>query len=162
MRYINDKTLFSLFKQIIYISIPLSVLLSQHIQASDVETPKTLAGGKIITVQQAKFLIQNNDGISIDTRSLFNFGKGHIPRAKNIGYKQKSKLTVNFDSSLDSFDITQLSKDKNKVIIFYSHGSTGWKSYKAAVLAIKNGYKNVHWLRNGYSKWKSSGYESDY
>ena len=159
MRYIKDK---SLFKQIIYIVIPLLLLLNQHIQASDVETPTTLAGGKIITAQQAKNLIQNNDGISIDTRSLFNFGKGHIPKAKHIGYKQKSKLTVNFDSRLDLFDITHLPKDKNKVIIFYSHGSTGWKSYKAAVLAIRNGYKNIHWLRDGYSKWKSSGYESDY
>ena len=41
--------------------------------------------------------------------------------------------------------------------MFYSDGPTGWKSYKAAVLAVKGGYKNVMYMRGGWDEWSGKG-----
>jgi rhodanese-related sulfurtransferase len=41
--------------------------------------------------------------------------------------------------------------------VFYSDGLTGWKSYKAAVLAVKAGYKNVMYMRGGFAEWEAKG-----
>ena len=43
------------------------------------------------------------------------------------------------------------------MIVFYSDGPKGWKSYKASVLAAKAGHKNVKWMRAGIAGWKKSG-----
>jgi rhodanese-related sulfurtransferase len=57
----------------------------------------------------------------VDTRSVVNFGKGHVPGASAIPYKSASD------------------------------GPAGWKSYKASVWAIKAGYKNVNYMRGGWT-----------
>ena len=45
------------------------------------ETPTTLSGGKVISVVEAKKLIDAKAVTFVDTRSVVNFGKGHIPGA---------------------------------------------------------------------------------
>ena len=109
-------------------------------------TPTTLKGGKIITVDEAAALSKNKGASFVDTRSTLNFGKGHIPGAITAAYKEKSEKVENFDVALDQFDFAAK-------IVFYSDGPTGWKSYKAAVLAIKQGYSNVLYLRGGFADW---------
>ena len=122
------------------------------------ETPILLEGGGIITAAQAEELSRQPNVAFFDMRSPVNFGKGHIPGASSLPYFQRSKKTPEFDGSLDQVDLSALPKDKKTRIVFYSHGTTGWKSYKAAILAIRLGHTNVLWLREGLSEWSANGY----
>jgi rhodanese-related sulfurtransferase len=122
------------------------------------QTPVTIAGGKVITADEAKGLLDGGKAVFLDTRSPINFGKGHVPGAKAIPYREKSEFAENFDAGKDRFDLAQLPADKNAMLVFYSDRPTGWKSYKAAVLAIRAGYKSVHYFRGGLEEWSNRKY----
>jgi rhodanese-related sulfurtransferase len=122
------------------------------------QTPVALAGGKVVTADEAKKLLDGRKAAFFDTRSAVNFGKGHVPGAKAIPYGEKSGFTENFDAAKDRFDVAKLPADKNAALVFYSDGPTGWKSYKAAVLAIRAGYKSVHYFRGGWAEWEGRKY----
>lgn len=119
------------------------------------ETPKAIAGAKVITVDEGKALAGTKGVHFYDTRSPLNFGKGHVPAAVSVSYKEKSDKSEGFDASKDEFDLSKLPADKAARLVFYSDGPTGWKSYKAAVLAVKAGYKNVHYMRGGFADWEA-------
>lgn len=117
------------------------------------ETPSTLAGAKVISVEEGKKLLDGKSAVFIDTRSVVNFGKGHVPGAIALAYKEKSEPVAAFDAKQDSFELDKLPKDKAAALVFYSDGPTGWKSYKAAVLTTQAGYKNVMYMRSGFTEW---------
>lgn len=121
-------------------------------------TPTTLPGGKVISSDEARKLIDQKGTLVIDTRSPVNFGKSHVPNAVSIAYKENSDKTANFDASVDQFDLSKLPADKNATIVIYSDGPTGWKSYKGAVMAVKGGYKNVMYMRGGWAEWTAKGF----
>ena len=121
------------------------------------ETPKTLTGGKVITVEDARKLLDAKSAFFIDTRSVVNFGKGHVPGAQAIPYKGASDDVADFDASKDQFDLSKLPPAKDRAVVFYSDGPSGWKSYKAAVTAVKGGYKNVNYMRSGWAEWAAKG-----
>jgi len=116
-------------------------------------TPTQLPGGKIITAEEGSKLAGAKAAFFIDTRNVVNFGKGHVPGANAIPYKGASADVEGFDASKDKFDLSKLPAAKDKALVFYSDGPTGWKSYKAAVWAVKAGYKNVNYMRDGWSEW---------
>lgn len=116
-------------------------------------TPTTLKGGKVISVDDAAVLSKSKAATFVDTRSALNFAKGHVPGAVTAAYKEKSAKVENFDASADSFDFDKIPADKAAKIVFYSDGPTGWKSYKAAVLATQKGYTQVMYLRGGFADW---------
>lgn len=116
-------------------------------------TPTTLKGGKVITAEEGGALAKSKGTTFVDTRSTLNFGKGHVPGAIGAAYKEKSEKVENFDGSIDQFDFSKIPTDKAAKIVFYSDGPTGWKSYKAAVLTIKQGYTNVMYMRGGFADW---------
>jgi rhodanese-related sulfurtransferase len=119
-------------------------------------TPTRLAGGRVISPQEAQALLASGKAVFIDTRSPVNFAKGHVPGARTVAYKEKSEFVENFDATLDAFDFDKLPPDKQAYLVFYSDGLTGWKSYKAAVLAIRKGYAKVHYLRSGWAGWQAA------
>jgi rhodanese-related sulfurtransferase len=119
-------------------------------------TPSTLAGGKVISADDAHKLSQKK-AFFVDTRSVVNFGKGHVPGATAIPYKGSSDDVEGFDTSKDQFDLAKLPPEKDRALVFYSDGPTGWKSYKASVWAIKAGYKNVNYMRSGWTEWQAKG-----
>lgn len=126
-------------------------------EAPKPEAPAHLEGGTVITVREAKALLDAGQGRFFDMRSAVNYGKGHVPGAKALPYKEKSDYSASFDASLDSFDVGALPPDKNATVVFYSDGPTGWKSYKAAVLTVRAGYRNVKWMRSGFAGWTAAG-----
>lgn len=125
--------------------------------ASKPQTPAALAGARVISVEEAKKLLDAKDANFVDTRNPVNFGKGHVPGAKLVAYREKSDTVENFDAALDQFDMTVLPADRNAKVVFYSDGPTGWKSFKAAALAVRAGYKNVHYMRLGWADWTAKG-----
>lgn len=139
----------------------LSMLVSAFVLAGTVAaqdpppTPTSAPGVEVISVQQAQALIGKS--AFFDMRSAVNYGKGHVKGATVLPYDQKSELAQNFDASKDKFDMTKLPADKSTVVVFYSDGPTGWKSYKAARLASQAGYRNVRWMREGTAGWIAKG-----
>ena len=125
------------------------------------ETPKALPGGKVITAEEGKKLLDGKSVVFVDTRAVVSYGKGHVSGAVIAAYREKSDKVENFDASQDNFDMSKLPADKGRTIVFYSDGPGGWKSYKAATLAIRAGYKNVMYLRGGYAEWSSKGLPSE-
>lgn len=123
----------------------------------DPPTPTALDGGKVVSPAEAKALL--GKASFFDLRKAVSYGKGHVPGAVALPYGQKSEKAPNFDASVDTFDMSQLPADKGAAVVFYSDGPTGWKSYKAAVLAIRGGYTNVMWMREGSAGWEAAGYE---
>jgi rhodanese-related sulfurtransferase len=118
------------------------------------DTPTTLKGGTVIDLAALRSLLATGKVVLVDTRNPLNFGKGHVPGALSIGYKEHSAYSENFDASLDSFDLQRLPQDKDTALVFYSDGPSGWKSYKAAVLAVTQGYRRVHYFRAGWPAWQ--------
>ena len=120
--------------------VVLSMVLSSvpfMAMANEPETPTSLKGGKVITADEGGALSKSKGAVFVDTRSALNFGKGHVPGAVSVAYKEKSDKVENFDGSQDQFEFAKMPADKAAKIVFYSDGPTGWKSYKAAVLSIK-------------------------
>jgi len=117
------------------------------------DTPTSLKGGKVVRIDEAKSMLDKKAAAFFDTRAVINFGKGHIPGATIVSYKEKSDFKADFDGAQDQFELTKLPADKSAQVIFYSDGPKGWKSYKAAVLSIQAGYKNTMWMRDGFTGW---------
>lgn len=134
-----------------------AALIASPAWANKPETPTAAPGIKYITVDEGKALAGTKAAVFVDTRSALNFGKGRVPGAISASYKEKSEAVATFDASVDSFEMAKLPADKSAKVVFYSDGPTGWKSYKAAVLASKAGWKNVMYMRTGYADWEAKG-----
>lgn len=123
-------------------------------------TPKELAGAQVIEAKQANDMV-NKGVIVIDARVVTEFAEGHIKGALSVPYHEVSAKEVGFEAEEDKFDLAKLPQDKTAAMLLYCDGTHCWKSYKAAVMAIRNGYKNVYWFRGGFPEWKDAGYPVD-
>lgn len=119
------------------------------------ETPTGApAGVKLVNAAQVQEL-QAKGAIIVDTRKAAEYGEGSIKGAISVPYDpEKSAKAAEFDASLDKFDMGKLA-DKNAAIVVFCNSGTCFKSYKAAVVLAKNGYKNVNWYRDGVPDWKA-------
>lgn len=124
------------------------------------ETPNSLAGATLISADQAKDL-QSKGATVVDTRVANEYAEAHIKGAISVPYKEKSAKAADFDASQDSFDLGKLPGDKNAAIVMYCNAGECWKSYKASAVAIKAGYKKIHWFRGGFPEWKGKGYPTE-
>lgn len=120
-------------------------------------TPEVLPGATIVTAEQVRQLLAQ--GVPLyDLRPESHYRQGHIPKAINLTYEMNSPKEVDYDDSLDRWDVSKLPKDRNSPMIFQCNGAECWYSYKAARMAVKLGYKKVHWFRTGLPAWKAAGY----
>jgi rhodanese-related sulfurtransferase len=124
------------------------------------ETPATLDGTTLVNAEQVKQLLDKGTAV-IDTRVANEYAEEHIKGAKSVPYKEKSAKAKDFDASQDSFDLAKLPQDKAAPLVFYCNAGECWKSYKASVLAIKAGYKKIHWFRGGMPEWKGKAYPTE-
>jgi rhodanese-related sulfurtransferase len=121
------------------------------------QTPESLSGTTVVTAEQAKSMVEKGTLI-VDTRVANEYVEQHIKGAVSIPYKEKSAKSVDFDASMDSFDLSKLPVDKGTPAIFYCNAGECWKSYKSSKTAVKAGSKNVYWLRGGIPEWKAKGF----
>lgn len=137
--------------------LTLAALFFSVSQSFAAETPASLNGATLVTADKAKEL-QAKGAVVVDTRVANEYAEAHIKGAISVPYKEKSAKAADFDASQDSFDLSKLPADKNAGIVMYCNAGECWKSYKASVVAIKAGYKKVHWFRGGFPEWKGKGY----
>jgi rhodanese-related sulfurtransferase len=125
--------------------------LGAHAQETPTQAP---AGVKIVEAKEVQDL-QAKGALLVDTRRASEYGEGSIKGAISVPYDpEKSAKAADFDAAQDKFDLAKLA-DKSKNIVVFCNSGTCWKSYKAAVVLAKNGYKNVFWYRNGMPDWKA-------
>lgn len=146
-----------------YAILALGLALAASVALAEEEpmTPATLKGAKVIDATEAAAVADKGDAAIFDMRKALNFEKGHLKGAVSMPYDQKSDKTEKFDSAKDKYDLSALPKDKAKAVMFYSDGPTGWKSYKMAAIAVKEGYKKVLWFRGGTAEWTQKGFKLD-
>jgi len=133
----------------------LGLILGATAMAANAQhTPETLPGVTIVTAEEVQKLMK--DGVPvIDTRVANEYAEEHVKGAKNVPYKEKSAKATNFDSSLDSFDMSKLPADKNAPMVLYCNAGECWKSYKSSVVSLRAGYKKIYWFRGGMPEWKA-------
>lgn len=126
-----------------------------HGLAAAQETPaQAPAGVKLIEAAEVVEL-QKGGAVLVDTRRANEFGDATIKGAISVPYDpEKSAKDANFDPAQDKFDLAKF-PDKNARVVLFCNSGTCWKSYKAAVVMAKAGYKNVYWYRNGVPDWKA-------
>ncbi len=120
-------------------------------------TPEVLPGADIVTAEQAKKLI--GQGVPIfDVRPHAHYREVNIPGAVNVPYQMNSPKEVDYDDSVDAFDLSKLPKNKNAPMIMQCNGAECWYSYKAARYLVKRGYTKIYWFRTGWPAWKAAGF----
>lgn len=129
----------------------------QYVSTLGYFTPNILPGATVVSADQAKGLMDK--GVKLfDTRVDFEYKEGHIKGAISLPYKENSSKEVDYDATLDAFDVSKLPPAKSTPLIFACNGPECWKSYKSAAQAVKVGYSKVYWFRGGFPEWKSRGY----
>lgn len=119
------------------------------------ETPTVAPAGLHLVEAKEVQALQGKGAVIVDTRRAGEYAEGTLKGAINVPYDpEKSAKDAGFDPAQDKFDISKF-PDKNKDIVTFCNSGTCWKSYKAAVVLVKAGYKNVHWYRNGFPDWKA-------
>jgi len=134
------------------------MLISGVAQAGD--TPAELAGVKLVGAEEV-VKAQSAGAMIIDSRVASEYAEGHIKGAVNVPYREKSEKAVNFDAAQDEFNLAKLPADKAAAVVVYCNGPECWKSFKGSTVAMKGGYTNVLWYREGFPQWKSKGLPSE-
>jgi rhodanese-related sulfurtransferase len=142
------------FKRLLVVTAGFGLLSAAGVALAQ-ETPAAAPAGVKLVDGAAAQALQGKGAVMIDTRKASEFADGTIKGAISVPYDpEKSAKDAGFDSSQDKFDMGKIA-DKNKDYVLFCNSGTCWKSYKAAVVMAKAGYKNVHWYRNGYPDWKA-------
>jgi len=118
-------------------------------------TPRQLPGATVVdAVNVARLMTEGAN--YFDTRTEAEFKASHVPGAKWLPYIEKSAKDTDYDSALDSFDISKLPANKSAALVFACNGAECWKSYKASHAALKAGYSKVFWFRGGLPEWRTA------
>ena len=138
--------------------ICLVILITTSVaSATDRPAPERLEGGIVISADGAKAIHDVGEALFIDVRNPINYGRGHIPSAVSMPFDGSRE-----DAAEEKEFLDQLPEKKNTLIVIYSHGPTGIKSYRAALNAIEAGYRQIHWMREGLKAWEEKGYPVKY
>lgn len=120
-------------------------------------------GARFISVADAKKLYDGKKAVFCDSRITREYIMETIPGSVPCLYDEKggkdNKL-ANFDPSADTWHHDKLT-DKSKTLVIFCNAKSCWRSYKAAVTAVKQGYRDVYWLRDGIPGWKAQGFETE-
>jgi len=129
----------------------------EYVSTRGFYTPEVMRGVVIPTAEQVKKLM-GQGVLLVDVRPQAHYRESHIAGAINVTYQMNSPKEIEYDDSVDAFDLSRLPKDKNTAMIFQCNGPECWYSYKAARYMLKRGYTKIYWFRTGLPAWKAAGY----
>ena len=125
--------------RLLFAILPLGLLLTSA-QAAETAAPKA----KHVDVAGAAKLIETNkDVVILDIRTEDEFKDGHLAKAVNIDYLDKT-----FGDK-----IAKLDKDKTYLV----HCAAGGRSTKSLEQFKAKGFKNIYHLDGGYGAWEAAG-----
>ena len=140
-------------------SVVTAAFMASGVAYAEEATPNSIPGGTMVDAAKAKAL-HDKGAVFIDARVAAEYAEKHIKGAQNVVYKEVHKKVSKLDPK-DEFALDKLPGDKAKVLVFYCNGSPCWRGYKGADAAIKAGYKNVNWFRDGLPAWEAKGYPTE-
>lgn len=117
------------------------------VNAADQESPTTVAGATTIDTAKAKALFDKQTAF-IDVRSTKDWDAGRIPGAEHL---------ANTEGKLTEESLAKTLGGKDKEVVFYCNGHKCMRSSQAATDALKWGFKNVYYYRDGFPAWQASG-----
>lgn len=97
---------------------------------------------KSVNNHGATMLINRENAVVVDVRTLDEFGRGHLAGAHNI-----------IQSDIDSNNLGQVDKHKEDPIIVVCE--TGMRAGAAARTLHKHGFKQVYTLAGGMAQWRA-------
>ncbi len=104
---------------------------------------------EINTLELKKWMEMEDKPTLINSLSPIEFGESYIPGSICI--------------PMELMEVSQLMPADRKIsMVYYCHGPDCMKSKLAAGIALKMGYKNVYWYREGIEGWKKAGYSTQY
>ena len=111
------------------------------------ETPASLEGATRISAEQLFELAEmHEDLVIVDSRISTDREKGWIETS--IGLPDTDTTPAALAKHIAS---------KTTPVIFYCNGPKCGRSYKAAKMALANGYNTVYWFRGGWEEWTNKG-----
>ena len=131
------------------LALTLAVILPGSAWAGKKRVPESLPGATVVDAERAKALMEQKKILVVDARLESAYEEEHLPGAVNI----PEPLMIVMREELPS--------DKNHPVLFYSRGSSCWRSYKASRRAVQWGYTQVYWFRGGIPEWKAKGYPTE-
>lgn len=133
--------------------------------------PKTLAGARVITGDEAEEVVRDGNAILIDVypRAIKppNLPKGTIWRdpthmtidgahwLPNVGY---GVLSEEFESYFRTRLASLTENDRARPVVFFCLRNC-WMSWNAAKRALEWGYGNVIWFPDGTDAWQEQGHD---
>lgn len=125
----------------------LFILAYSHITlAGDKISPLTVDGASTIDTAKAKQLFDAGT-LFVDTRKDKDWQAGRIPDA----------LHLNVKTALTEAALLEEAGKTDK-IVFYCNGESCMRSSNASILAVKWGFTQVFYYRDGFPAWKTAGY----
>lgn len=113
---------------------------------AEVGAPLEVTGTTLVSSSEAKALFDEGAAF-IDVRTDADFEAGRIPGSIHLDVK----TALSEESLLDEVD-------KDEKIVFYCNGVKCGRSSAACALAVKWGFTDVYYFREGLPGWKASGY----
>jgi rhodanese-related sulfurtransferase len=99
--------------------------------------PMTLTGAKTVTTNDLEQLFGENN-----TPSFFETAEPAVAERGPLTENEKKQLVA----ALSRFG-------KNDPVVIATMGNNTWRSYYGAQLAVKSGFTNVLWYRDGVTAW---------
>lgn len=100
-----------------------------------------------IPVYEVKTLFSSKEAFFLDIRLVEDYGKGHIPGAKNLPF---NLVYEQLDSLVDELP-------KDATIIIYGDAEAPFLSSNLALVLKDLGYSNVRVFAEGWSLWVDQG-----
>ncbi|WP_155324999.1 rhodanese-like domain-containing protein [Desulfosarcina ovata] len=129
------------------IGIPASVRTGS--EDADHAARQTMPSGfSEIALDETKRLFDANAVIFVDARQDVDFDAGHIRGARNLVFADQDRWLPDFLATTDPAT----------VIITYCDGEHCHLAPELADLLFFNGFDHVFYLKNGWTRWRESGF----
>lgn len=115
--------------------------------AADEFSPETVAGATTVDTSKAKELFDKGV-LFVDVRSPKDWDAGRIPGAQHMDNHKGAFTDEALSAALGG---------KDKEVVLYCNGHKCMRSSQAAIDALKWGYKNVYYYRDGFPAWQGAG-----
>lgn len=111
------------------------------------ETPQFLEGTVRVSAEEMIELVEKfDDLVIVDSRKKSDVAKGFIEGAVSLPNTETNASTL-----------AKHVATKATPVAFYCNGIKCGRSYKAAKIALAEGYSKVYWFRGGIQEWEAKG-----
>ena len=127
------------------ISLALAALLTLATPVLAEKAPDNVDGATTVSITEAVALFDEG-AVFVDVRKPSDFDAGRVPGAVNLYLREA--LT---EDAL----ISEVGKDET--VVFYCNGVKCDMSSQACAKAVSWGFKQVHYMREGFPGWEAAG-----